>query len=126
MARYVHRCAGRRRLECLVHKSWWRNLKHHWLNLNRLDSLAAVEKLVAFYVDQHNSVMPHAALKSRTPDEVFNGEALHVHADLATAHQRALRERIATNRALECDACPLPRELAFPGQEPAGEGRNGE
>ena len=107
-------------------ESWWRNLKHQWLFLNRLDSLAAVEKLVAFYVEQHNSVMPHAALRSPTPDEVFNGEALHVHADLATAHQRALQERIATNRALECDACPLPRELSSPGQQLAGEERKDE
>jgi len=82
--------------------------------------------LVAFYVEQHNSVMPHAALRSPTPDEVFNGEALHVHADLATAHQRALQERIATNRALECDACPLPRELSSPGQQLAGEERKDE
>ena len=126
MGRCVHCCAGRRRLECLVHKSWWRNLKHHWLNLNRLDSLAAVEKLVAFYVDQHNNVMPHYALRSHTPEEVFRGEALDVHEVLTAAHQRALRDRIATNRALECAACPLPHEASVSGQDLAGEARKDE
>jgi hypothetical protein len=32
--------------------AWWRSLKHNWLFLNRLDTLAAVERLVAFYVQQ--------------------------------------------------------------------------
>ena len=45
-----------------------------------------MEALGAFYVEQPNSVMPHAALKSRTPDEVFAGEAIDTHERLATAH----------------------------------------
>ena len=35
-------------------EAWWRVLKHNWLFLNQLDTLATVTKLVAFYVDQHN------------------------------------------------------------------------
>jgi transposase InsO family protein len=45
---------------------WWRGLKNHWLYLNTLDSEAAVRRLVAFYVQQHNEVMPHSALDYRT------------------------------------------------------------
>ncbi|MBN2195736.1 MAG: DDE-type integrase/transposase/recombinase, partial [Polyangiaceae bacterium] len=54
-------------------ESWWRSLKHNWLFLNSLASIATVEKLVAFYVEQHNSVMPHSAFRGATPDEVFFG-----------------------------------------------------
>jgi hypothetical protein len=32
-------------------ESWWRVLKHQWLYLNTLDTLATVQKLVAFYVE---------------------------------------------------------------------------
>jgi putative transposase len=48
----------------------WRQVKHAWLFQNRLDTLATVERLVAFYIEHDNSVMPHGALKGRTPDEV--------------------------------------------------------
>jgi putative transposase len=36
-------------------EAWWRSLKHNWLFLNHLDTHAAVEGLVAFYVQQHNA-----------------------------------------------------------------------
>ncbi len=42
-------------------EAWWRSLKHQWLFLNALDSVATVRRLVAFYVGQHNGVIPHAA-----------------------------------------------------------------
>ncbi|MBD3348188.1 MAG: hypothetical protein GF400_03195 [Candidatus Eisenbacteria bacterium] len=42
-------------------EAWWRVLKHQWLYLNQLDSVAKVRHLVAFYVDQHNGLIPHSA-----------------------------------------------------------------
>jgi hypothetical protein len=44
---------------------WWRVLKHPWLFLNTLDSVRTVEKLVAFYVHEHNSRLPHSAFRDR-------------------------------------------------------------
>ena len=38
----------------------WRSIKHHWLFLHALDSVATVRRLVAFYVDEHNRVLPHS------------------------------------------------------------------
>ena len=35
-------------------EAYWRSLKHQWLFLNSLDNLKALEKLVAFHVEQHN------------------------------------------------------------------------
>ncbi|HEY3450386.1 MAG TPA: hypothetical protein VGK67_28790, partial [Myxococcales bacterium] len=54
-------------------EAWWRSLKHQGLFLNQLDSLAAVQRLVTFYVGQHNAVMPHSAFKGQTPNEIFFG-----------------------------------------------------
>jgi hypothetical protein len=51
-------------------EAWWRGLKHQMLYLNTLDTLATVRKLVAFYVEQHNSHLPHAAFKGQTPNEM--------------------------------------------------------
>jgi hypothetical protein len=50
-------------------EAWWRSLKHQWLFLHSLDSVATVRRLVAFYVDEHNRVLPHSAFRGQTPDE---------------------------------------------------------
>jgi hypothetical protein len=42
-------------------ESWWRVLKHQWLFLNTLDLVRAVEKLAAFYIQEHNTRRPHSA-----------------------------------------------------------------
>ncbi len=40
-------------------EAFWRSLKHAWLYLHTLDSLAALRRLIEFYVTAHNAVMPH-------------------------------------------------------------------
>jgi transposase InsO family protein len=86
-------------------EAWWRSLKHGWLYLHPLDSFAVLEKLIAFYVQQHNAVVPHAAFAGQTPDEMYFGRGEQVPADLATAHARARDARMKTNRELSCQAC---------------------
>jgi hypothetical protein len=85
----------------------WRQMKHAWLFLNRLDTLATVERLVAFYVEQHNVVIPQWVHRGRTPDEVFNGDAVELPERLHEAHRDAIRDRIAANRRLNCDSCQV-------------------
>jgi hypothetical protein len=53
-------------------ESWWRVLKQQWLYLITLDTVRAVEKLVAFYVKEHNSRLPHSAFRGQTPDEMYS------------------------------------------------------
>jgi transposase InsO family protein len=86
-------------------EAWWRSLRHQWLYLNTLDTAAAVRRLVAFYVQQFNEVMPHSALNGRTPDEAYFGKAEATPAELAAARSAARRERLETNRSLSCQAC---------------------
>jgi hypothetical protein len=50
-------------------ESWWRQLKHQWLFLNALDTIQSGRKLVAFYVEQHNEIVPHSAFEGQTPGE---------------------------------------------------------
>jgi hypothetical protein len=51
-------------------EAWWRSLKHQWLFLHPLDSVTTVRRLVGFYVDQHNRVLPNSAFQGQTPDEM--------------------------------------------------------
>jgi transposase InsO family protein len=59
-------------------EAWWRSLKHQWLFLHPLDSIATVKKLVAFYVSEHNETIPHSAFEGQTPDEVYFGRCGYV------------------------------------------------
>ena len=86
-------------------EAYWRSLKHEWLFLNSLDSVNAVEKLVRFHVEQHNSVMPHSAFRGQTPDEMYFDTGGHVSDELAAARRRARRERMAANRSVSCSTC---------------------
>ncbi len=70
-------------------EAWWRALKHQWLFLHQLDSVAKVRKLVDFYVEEHNARLPHSAFSGQTPDEMYFGTGGDVPAKLADARQAA-------------------------------------
>jgi putative transposase len=86
-------------------EAWWRSLKHQWLFLHPLDSTATVRRLVAFYVDEHNRVLPHSAFRGQTPDEMYFGTGSTVPADLKSYAAAARRARRKANRSASCDSC---------------------
>ena len=86
-------------------EAWWRCLKHNWLFLNPLDTVARLRKLVAFYVGEHNSRLPHSAFCGQTPDEMYFGTGAAVPERLDQARAAARARRLQTNRALQCGAC---------------------
>ena len=83
----------------------WRSLRHQWLYLHMLDSFTSVKRLIAFWVDQHNTTMPHSAFLGQTPDEVYFGTGNHVPAELKAAHRAAQERRLTENRAARCRLC---------------------
>ena len=87
-------------------EAWWRSLKHHWLFLHALDSVPTVRRLVAFYVDEHNRVLPHSAFGGQTPDEMYFGTGDAIPAELASRADAARRTRLQANRSVSCDTCP--------------------
>jgi putative transposase len=89
-------------------EAWWRSLKHRWLYLQQLDTFAALEKLIIFYVEDHNTVIPHAAFAGQTPDEMYFGRGDHVPRELAAGRARARAARLKSNRELPCEACRPP------------------
>ena len=54
-------------------ESWWRSLKHQWLFLHQLDSIATVKRLVAFYVAEHTSGCPTVPSMGRHPTRCTSG-----------------------------------------------------
>lgn len=89
-------------------ESWWRVLKHQWLYLNTLDSVAIVRNLVSFYVDQHNTHMPHSAFQGQTPDEMYFGTGSDIPKQLHTSRIAARELRMQVNRAQTCRTCEDP------------------
>jgi putative transposase len=87
-------------------EAWWRSLKHQWLFLHSLDSVATIRRLVAFYVHEHNHVLPHSAFRGQTPDEMYFGTGAAVPAELAARATAARRSRMKVNRSASCTACP--------------------
>ena len=86
-------------------ESWWRILKHQWLYLNPLDSVATVEKLVTYYVEQHNVHMPHSAFQGETPDEMYFGKGDEIPQQLEDSRVAARESRLKLNRAQTCQTC---------------------
>jgi transposase InsO family protein len=86
-------------------EAWWRSLKHQWLFLHSLDNAATIRRLVAFYVHEHNHVLPHSAFRGQTPDEMYFGTGAAVPAELASRAAAARRARIEGNRSACCTAC---------------------
>jgi hypothetical protein len=83
----------------------WRSMKHNWLYLNTLDSITRLRSLIAFYVAEHNSRIPHSAFQGQTPDEMYFGTGEGVPDVLKTRRQAAREARLRANRASRCATC---------------------
>ena len=86
-------------------ESWWRTLKHQWLYMNTLDTVQTLEKLVTFYVDEHNTRLPHSAFRGQTPDEMYFGTGSPIPDELEAARTAARQSRMAVNRTTSCPTC---------------------
>jgi hypothetical protein len=85
-----------------------RSLKHQWLDLHTLDTMAHLQALIAFFVEEHNAKMPHSAFAGQTPDEMYLGTAKNLPDQLVVARAKARERRLAVNRAVSCHRCAPP------------------
>ena len=88
-------------------EAFWRKLKHSFLFKYNLDSLATVKRLIAKFIDEYNTLMPHSAFRGQTPAEIFFGSAPDIEKHLAEERTKAREKRIEFNRALSCDTCDI-------------------
>ena len=92
-------------------EAWWRSLKHQWLFLHPLDSGATVRRLVAFYVDEHNGVVPHRLFRGQTPDEMYSAPERHSTGRPGSPRGRRTPARREANRSASCESC-RPTDVA--------------
>jgi putative transposase len=97
-------------------EAWWRSLKYGWLFLHHLHSFAALEKLIAWYVGEHNAVIPHSAFRGQTPDEMFFGRGDGIPDELDAARRQARVARLEANRSLNCERCRVGSATEAPSQ----------
>ena len=88
-------------------EAFWRKRKHSYLFKYNLDSLATVKRLIAKFIDEYNTLMPHSAFRGQTPAEIYFGIAPDIEKHLAEERTKAREKRIEFNRALSCDACNI-------------------
>ena len=86
-------------------EAWSRSLRHQWLYLHLLESRGSLKRLIASYIEQHNTVMPYSAFLGQTPDEMYFGTGDHVAAELKAARDAARQRRLTENRAVRCRLC---------------------
>ena len=86
-------------------ESWWRALKHQWLYLNTLDTVSRLEKLVMFYVDEHNTRLPHSAFHGQTPNEMYFCTGERIPDELEAEKKVARQSRMKLNRTTSCPTC---------------------
>ena len=85
---------------------FWSSMKHNFLFMQRLNSMAALIRFVDFYVAEHNTVIPHNAFQGQTPSEVFHGVAGDLPELLASKRIEARELRVRENQRAVCGACP--------------------
>jgi len=90
-------------------EAFWRQLKHAWLFLNTLDSAAAVRRLVAFYVREHNEKIPRAVLGARTLDEVYFSREENALERLSEQRKTAQKVRTWQIEQASCHRCEPSR-----------------
>ena len=86
-------------------ESWWRVLKHQWLYLNTLDTVDTIKKLVTFYVEEHNTHLPHSAFRGQTPDEMYFATGSEIPRQLEIARKASREARMEVNRNNSCRTC---------------------
>jgi len=58
-----------------------------------------------YYVEEHNSRLPHSAFRGQTPDEMYFETGHGVPDDLEIRRKAARAARVAANRARSCRVC---------------------
>jgi len=86
-------------------EAFWRIMKHQWLFLNQLDNINKLRRLVEFYVNQYNSILPHSAFQGQMPDEMYFQAGDDIPRQLGEARLKARKARMEENRRMNCEFC---------------------
>lgn len=80
-----------------------RTFKMYYFNPNNVANLAALNKVVTFFVDDYNNTRPMGVLKGYTPNEVYTNAKPII--DFKNEQLIATAKRITSNTTTSCTAC---------------------
>ena len=83
----------------------WHQLRNRWVYLHPVDTFSTLERIIAKYFSDHNTLIPRAELGGRTPDEAFFERETDLRVQLREQHRAAPAVRIAKNQPRRCEAC---------------------
>jgi putative transposase len=86
-------------------EAWWRSLEHNRRFPLSRDSVPKVHRLVAFYVERYDAVVPHATSKGQMPDDMHFETGDGRPDRIAEARAPARAKRLEVNRARRCAVC---------------------
>jgi hypothetical protein len=75
--------------------------------LHHLHCFFLVEKLIAWYVGEHDAVIPHSAFRGQTPDEMFFGRGDGIRDELDAARRQDRTARLEANRLESGGSIPV-------------------
>jgi hypothetical protein len=85
----------------------FRQLKNNYLYHQGIRTIQDLERKVAYYINQHNKIIPLRTHDGGTPEEIYcskwNDET---RAELRKIRKEALDQRRVKNSIPSCDACP--------------------
>ena len=64
-----------------------------------------LQKLIEFYVDEHNIRFPHSAFRGQTPNEMYFDTGNHIPKELEASRKAARESRMEVNRTASCPTC---------------------
>lgn len=86
----------------------FRSMKHNYLYLKDILGFESLKSHVNFYVTEHNEAIPHSALDSAIPIEIYLGKWNEQNIrNLNIQSQYKRRERLRINKSLNCGKCPI-------------------
>jgi transposase InsO family protein len=88
-------------------ESLFRQLKNNYLYHQGIRTIQDLERKVAYYLNQHNKIIPLRLHEGGTPEEIYRSKwSDEMRAELRKLRLEALEQRRVKNRAPACDACP--------------------
>lgn len=85
----------------------FRQLKNNYLYHQGIRTIQDLERKVAYYINQHNKIIPLRTHDGGTPEEIYRSKWNdEMRAELRKTRKEALDQRRVKNRIPSCDACP--------------------
>lgn len=87
-------------------EAFFRSLKNNYLYFQgKLSDVSQAQKCLRFYIEQHNTKLPHSAFNGATPEDIMSNTWEKKKIEIDNLKTKALQNRKATYRLMACGVC---------------------